>query len=242
MPHLHARGSLLADATTLGGCLLAGAVCLMPVALTGSQTATGVIAGVVLTDGQQPRPVRRAIVTLGGSDDGRGRSVLTDETGRFMFSELPAGRFTLSASKASYITNAYGARRPGRPGTALVLAAGQRLPDLTLTLPRGAVITGSIRDERGELVANVQINALRADQMRTTTGAMPISASAEFLTDDRGVYRIFGLPPGDYVVSATVRVGPGGIGVMSPAQIDSALRELQTARARSGLRLFDIDR
>jgi hypothetical protein len=217
---------------TLVGCLLAGAFCLVPVALTGAQATTGVISGVVVTDGAQPRPVRRAIVTLGGNEAARGRSILTDETGHFAFSDLPAGRFTLSASKASYITHAYGARRPGRPGNTLVLAAGQRLSDLTLTLPRGAVITGAIRDERGELVANVQVNAVPADQMRTTIAPVPMSASAEFLTDDRGVYRIFGLPPGDYVVSAAVRVGPGGMGVMSAAQVDAALRELQLARGR----------
>ncbi len=234
MERLPARPSLLERATTLAGCLLVGAVWLVPVALTGAQANTGIISGVVVTDGAQPTPVRRAIVTLGGNEDARGRSVLTDEAGRFTFSDLPAGRFTVSAAKASYITNAYGARRPGRPGTALVLAAGQRLNDLRLTLPRGAVITGTIRDERGEPVANVQVSAVRADQMRTTIGAVPISASVEFLTDDRGVYRIFGLPPGDYLVSAAVRAGPGGIGVMSPAQVDTALRELQVARGRRG--------
>jgi hypothetical protein len=219
---------------TVGGWLLAGAFCLLPVALGGSQATTGVISGVVVTEGAQRSPVRRAIVTLGGNDSARSRSVLTGETGRFAFSGVPAGRYTLSASKASFVTTAYGARRPGRPGTTLVLADGQQLHDLTLTLPRGAVITGTIRDERGESVANVQVNAVSTSRVRTAVVSLPVSASAEFLTDDRGVYRIFGLPPGDYVISATVRVGPGGMGMMSSAEVDAALRELQLARGRPG--------
>ena len=47
--------------------------------------------------------------------------------GRFAFTSLPEGRFSLSASKPGYISGSYGQRQSGRPGTLIQLADGQRL-------------------------------------------------------------------------------------------------------------------
>jgi len=76
------------------------------VALSAQQAGTGSISGIVTTDGPQPTPVRRALVTLSG-DVARPLGVLTDQDGRFSFSRLPPGRFTLTASKTAFITNTY---------------------------------------------------------------------------------------------------------------------------------------
>ena len=61
---------------------------------------------------------------------------VTNDQGQFAFSALPAGRFTMTASKAGYVDIAYGAKRPGRPGTPIQLAEGQKLEKANITLPK----------------------------------------------------------------------------------------------------------
>ena len=63
------------------------------------------------------------------SDRQVGRTAVTDDDGRFSFVALPAGRYMLYATKQGYVTTAYGAKRPNRPGTALVLADGQHIDE-----------------------------------------------------------------------------------------------------------------
>ena len=77
-------------------------VCLIPL----SAQTSGVISGAVVTDDAQPQPVRRAVVTLTGSALTRDRGAITDDSGRFSFTKLPAGRFTLTVAKPSFITGA----------------------------------------------------------------------------------------------------------------------------------------
>src|SRR5262245_27425736 len=117
-------------------------VALFAVSAVAPQTTTGRLAGRVVTMDAASEPVRNAIVTLSAAELSQSKSTLTDEAGRFAFGNLPAGRFTITASKAAYVTTAYAAKRPGRPGIAIPLAAGQQIGELTVRLARGAVITG----------------------------------------------------------------------------------------------------
>src|ERR1017187_1651543 len=88
------------------------------------------IAGKVVDDQAQPAAVRRAIVTVAGPGLVPSHSAITDDEGRFAIDRLPGGRFTITVSRASFVTSMYGAKRPGRPGTALVVSDGQRLSDV----------------------------------------------------------------------------------------------------------------
>jgi protocatechuate 3,4-dioxygenase beta subunit len=168
-----------------------------------AQNAVGTasIVGSVVVEGSGAA-VRRARVTLTGTELRGTRSALTDDQGRFSFTALPAGRFTMTASKAGYVDNTYGARRAGRPGTQIQLADGQRLDRATIALPRGGVITGVVVDEHGEPAPGTQVRALRY-VMRT--GERSLQQAGQDTTDDRGVYRIYQLQPGDYVVNALPR-------------------------------------
>jgi protocatechuate 3,4-dioxygenase beta subunit len=163
---------------------------------------TGTIVGSVI-GGVTGQPVRRARVNLSGSELRGSRSALTDEQGRFAFSALPAGRFTLSASKPGYLNVTYGQKTPGagRPGTPIQLADGQQL-QVALQLPKGGVITGILLDDQGEPTPFINVRALRW-MMRN--GERTLQQAQSTQTDDRGVYRIHGLPPGDYIVTATPR-------------------------------------
>ena len=166
----------------------------------GPLRGTGVISGVVVSDDADARPVRKARVTCGGLDVS-GHTTMTDDTGRFVFAGLPAGRYTVSASKASWVTMAYGARRPLRPGSAIPLKDAQKI-DIVVRLPRGGVITGLVRDFNKQAAAGATVRALR---YAIVNGERRLDPSGQSVTDDRGMYRIYGLAPGDYVVGASGR-------------------------------------
>lgn len=167
------------------------------------QTAVGTagLSGRVVTAGTGAT-VRRARVTLSAAELRGGRSAITDDEGRFSFALLPAGRYTVTASKAGYVAIAYGATRAGRPGTAVQLTDGQRAERIDLAMPRGSVLTGVVLDEHGEPATNVPVRALRS---AFTAGTRNWQMAGQATTDDRGIYRIFQLQPGDYVVSAVPR-------------------------------------
>ena len=159
---------------------------------------TGSITGVVVTEGSGT-PVRRARVTLSGSELRGGRSTITNDDGEFTFTALPAGRFNMTASKAGYVDIAYGAKRPGRPGTPIQLLESQKLEKANISLPRGSVITGVVVDENGEPSPRTQVRVMRY-VMRT--GERTLQQGGSDQTDDRGIYRIYGLQPGEYLVTA----------------------------------------
>jgi hypothetical protein len=191
-----------------------------------SPAATAEIAGTVVTVEATPRPVRRAIVTVVGAD--QRQSTITTDDGRFRFANLPTGQFSVSATKASYLTTEFGAKRPGRPGTPVSLAAGQQLTGLVLGLSRGAVLSGIVRGEDGEPAAGVQVHVLPAGLL--DSGGPPPTPAAQVTTDDLGIYRAFGLMPGQYLIAATMTVtGPSGqIGVRSTSDVDTLLATLRS--------------
>jgi hypothetical protein len=159
------------------------------------------------------RPISRARVALSGPALPEGRATLTDAEGRFEVAALPGGRYTVTAGKAGFITIAFGQRRPFQPGTPLQVGDGQQVTGLELRLPRGSVITGRIVDENGEPIPGAGVRVLRYQYTQSTRQLVPVGNSQ---TDDRGSYRIWGLNPGEYFVSAvlppvrlTGRGGPG---------------------------------
>jgi uncharacterized protein (DUF2141 family) len=169
------------------------------------------------------QPARRVRVSLSGAEMRGGRTVTTDDSGTFSFAALPAGRYTLSASKSGYVSVSYGQRRPGqgRPGTPIQLADGQKL-QVQLQIPRGGVITGTVLDERGEAIPGTPVRVMR---YVIQSGVRTLQSAGNGTTDDRGVYRVYGLQPGEYVVAATPR--------NTNAPSDVARAELMTTLART---------
>ena len=92
------------------------------------------------------------------------------------------------------------------------MADGQVLDKVTIALPRGGVITGRISDDIGEPIADAQVQLVRYGFMRGGRQPMPVAHTD--WTDDTGAFRLYGLAPGDYYVSAR----PGDRGqMMMPA-------------------------
>ena len=176
--------------------------------------------------------MRRVVVTVAGAGLVPSRSAISDDDGRFAIERLPAGRFTISVTRASFITSAYGAKRPGKPGTPIVLAAGARVTDLVVTIWRGAVIAGVVRTEDGQPAEGLSVRVIAAHQ--TTEPSILTLDNNGVKTNAAGEFRIFGLLPGTYLLCVTPPVLRGAAATaMSEAEMDAALATLRTRATAS---------
>jgi hypothetical protein len=178
------------------------------------QKGTGVIVGTVLTADASAQPIRRATVTVTGSGL-RNRQVVTDANGRFAIPDLPAGNFTVSASKASYIAASHGAKQPGQPGASIALAAGARAV-AEIRMPKGAVIAGTIFDQFGRPRPRVSVVFY---QYRTSGGQRRLTQLGGAMTDDRGNYRAYGLAAGDFIVAAQAEGGASDVRMVTAEEL-----------------------
>ena len=177
----------------------------MPPRDTSQKTGTARIRGrVVAADTGQP--LRKAQVRATAPELRENRMTSTDAEGRFELKELPAGRYNLTAGKGSYVQLQYGQLRPFSPGKPLELRDGETIEKVDFALPRGGVVTGRVVDEYGEPVADVSVALNRYQYVQGRRRLTPSGRIAT--TNDIGEYRLFGLPPGQYYLSATLRTGP----------------------------------
>jgi protocatechuate 3,4-dioxygenase beta subunit len=168
---------------------------------------TGVLKGQVLTAGSGA-PVRRAQVRATSNDARGGGVTSTDAEGRYEIKDLPAGRYSISASKGGFVTGQFGQRRPGDPGTPIDLSDAQTADKVNFVLSRGSVIAGRIVDDGGEPVSGTTVNAMRYQFMAGSRRLVPGGGEGgNDRTDDQGNFRLYGLPPGDYYISANNRNG-----------------------------------
>jgi hypothetical protein len=173
------------------------------------KTGTGRIRGRVVAS-DSGGPIRRAQVRISGSEIAP-KAALTDAEGRFDFRDLPAGRFTLQSSKSGFVSVQYGQMRPFEQGRPIELADKQSLDNADINMPRGSVIAGRIVDEFGDPLPDVSVTAMRQSWTNGRRRMVP-SPGRIAQTNDLGQFRIYGLPPGDYYVSASMR-GATGLGL-----------------------------
>lgn len=167
-------------------------------------TGTAALSGIVLSADIDARPVRRARVTCTAPELIAALTTITDDRGRFTFSRLPGGRYSIGVTRDAWVATAFGARAPARAGSTIPLAEGQHA-DIIVRMMRGAVITGVLLDESGQPAVNTTVHALR--NMIQNGERRFVTFGTTATTDDRGVYRIYGLPPGDFIVGAAGRAG-----------------------------------
>jgi hypothetical protein len=165
---------------------------------------TSIIRGLVTSD--TGTPVRRAQVraNIGGMPGARVTS--TDADGRYELRDLPAGRWSLSASKPGFVTQRFGQRRPFETVTPIELGDGQKMDAANFSLLRGGVINGHVQDDLGDPVANVRVSIQRRQMIEGTRRLIGVGVTDE--TDDTGAFRLYGLAPGEYYVSAILRTIP----------------------------------
>jgi Carboxypeptidase regulatory-like domain len=157
------------------------------------QTPTASIEGAVVQIGTT-QPITKAIVELSG---GGGRSPLVLETnvdGKFAFQNLVPGQYTLKASRGGYLENPR--------GRSISMNAGQAMKDVRVAMVPLGTVSGRVFDSTGEPLVNVSVRALRYSY---DDGKRLLKIITTDTTDDRGEFRLFWLPPGQYYVSAVPR-------------------------------------
>lgn len=205
--------------------------------------ATALVAGQTV-DGVTGAPVANTLIglsqrTSSGTNTPASSAplvlVMADEQGRFVVRDVPQGSFNLLATAPGYIVTNYGQGRPGGPTRTIDITSGERLVQLTVRLWRHAVISGTVTDEAGEPVVGATVRAL----VRRANGAggdVRYGLGAETTTDDRGVYRLATLQPGQFLVSVPETQ------VTVPATIVDTFFQSVTSRGGSAAsgRLLDL--
>lgn len=136
------------------------------------------------------------------------RPTSSDEQGHFALDNLAPGAYILYADLAGYAAapdDSEGREQKYyRPGDTA-----------SIRLVKGGVITGTVTAMTGEPIIGVKVNAARLRDLKgRATAQNSLDLQREFRTDDRGVYRIYGLLPGTYLISVggksilPIRTGP----------------------------------
>ena len=159
---------------------------------------------------------------------------LTNGQGEFVLRGLRQGTVFFTAVKSGFVNATYNQRRPGGSGQGVPLGNGANVRDVQIRMWRHAAIGGMVVDEAGEPAVGVRVQAFAREYV---AGRKHFTRGATAVTDDRGVYRIANLMPGDYTVGivSTVNAIPteimdvfyGANGGGGPEQRASLARELK---------------
>jgi len=201
------------------------------------QSSTPSLQGIVLKTGTV-EPVGKATVELRRSDgtDPRVRSVTTASDGRFSFAAVPPGEYQLQVSRPGYVRATYGERKPGGPGTPIMIPSDTSEIRMMLT-PTG-VITGRISDRLGRPLGNATVQAMRISY---SAGRQSLAEVQSTLTNDLGEYRLFFLTPGRYYVGATPVSSARGIGSGSGTDSIRDFRMQREATRTQAIRTDEVD-
>lgn len=162
------------------------------------QQPSGLVLGVVV-DSLSDKPVPEAVVTIGTN------KVKADAEGRFVFTDLAKGYYSIDVAKPGYLDGAYGRQRPAGPAAMLALGTDERIGNLRIALFRLAAISGQVLDEAGQPVVGAEVQVLAKTWLG---GRLVLVRGDSILSDDRGAYRIGGLGAGEFVVAVTFQSMP----------------------------------
>ncbi len=163
------------------------------------QCQASTLEGVVL-ENRSTRPLARTQVVLHVLDQSymsRNNAAMTDSAGRFSFRGLAPGVYMVSASRAGYADANYGQKRWSGSGSPIVLQSDGKF-FCEIRLKRLGAVSGEVLDENQVGLPGNTVVAYPADREPRVAG----SASS----DDRGVFRISGLPPGRYYIRTSPQV------------------------------------
>ena len=123
---------------------------------------------------------------------------ITDQEGIYRISNVPAGTYDIMVVAPAYVNPelAVGAR-----GKNIIVAEDENVEDINFSLVRGGVITGKITDSDGRPLVQQNVYIFRAADFQQQP-MRQVSPTGSVQTDDRGIYRIFGLAPGRYKISS----------------------------------------
>lgn len=167
------------------------------------KTSDATVSGKITIKG---KPAPGVIVGLWRSQYEPGQSdssfkATTDQDGRYRITDVPAGSYQVASIAPAFVISDINKSW----GQSLIIADGDNIDGIDFDLVKGGVITGRVTDADGHPVIEERLSLLAADYPRSGTSHIPVY----FQTDDRGIYRMFGIRPGRYKVS----IGEENIGI-----------------------------
>jgi protocatechuate 3,4-dioxygenase beta subunit len=179
-----------------------------PLGQTQNQKDAGTVTGTVKRDGK-PAPGITVIATRSPSDLAKSVEQMfsqapsikatTDSAGLYRIEGLAPGKYLITPSASPLISSS------GNSTNEVTVGEGDTVEDVNFSLSLGGVITGKITDSDGRPVIGERISIKALDDKTAPTGPAAVAAimgDRMYATDDRGIYRIFGLKPGKYIVSS----------------------------------------
>lgn len=179
------------------GCLFA--VCLIVNAQNPvKKTQTGSISGKITLKGNGVAGVAVGARAENSNDRRRNAAVtvVTDQQGNYRLSNLMSGQYEVGPAAPQFVVAGY------QPHKRILLSEGENLEGVDFTLIRGGAITGKVTDAEGQPIVEERIEIIGPEG---TKGQMAVQVNHMYqATDDRGVYRIYGLAPGKYKIAAGI--------------------------------------
>ena len=199
----------------------AAAVAQQPDASPAAAAQTWHISGKVI-DARSGQALARCVVEINPTDNrSQSLSLETGDDGRFDFGGVRLGKYELNAAKRGYLTQSY----QEHEGFSTAIAVGPELKsdDLIFNVMPQAIFYGTVSDETGEPIRRAQVHLY---EDRDIDGIRSTQQRQTFSTDDRGMYEIPNIAPGNYFLSVSAQpwYAAGMNGVRAPMQSnDSAL-------------------
>jgi hypothetical protein len=178
-----------------------------------AKVGTATISGRVRLKGE---PARGVMVILQAQNQNVSKAprARTDESGVFNFTGLPAGGYSVFAAAPGYVSPDH--TNFGMRGKTLNLTDGERVENVDLEIKRGGVIAGRVTDSQGRPVIEERVNLSKFDANNRPQASFFYNLNNDmYQTDDRGFYRIYGLPEGRYLVSVGYAESPGSATITS---------------------------
>jgi hypothetical protein len=160
---------------------------------------TGTIKGRVVSDDGQP-VTNATIMALAVTGAPAAKPTRVDAEGKFVFDDLPTAAYVIMATAPGYINQSMSLSPSSQWPRHLIGA------QLKITMIKGGVITGTVTNSKGDPVVGVPVSVSQANELSASMSNLLVLQN-QGETDDRGIYRIYGLLPGQYTVAA----GGGGL-------------------------------
>jgi uncharacterized surface anchored protein len=191
-----------------------------------SQARAGHISGKVV-DARSGQVLARCVVEIEPTENrGQSLSVETGDDGHFDFAGLAKGKYALTAAKRGYLTQSF----QEHDGFSTAIAVGPELnsEDLLFNLTPQAIFYGTVNDDAGEPVRNAQV---RLYQDRNVDGIRSTRQLQTVPVDDRGMYEIANIAPGNYFLSVSAQPWYASAvnNVHTPPQVNDALARVDSA-------------
>jgi protocatechuate 3,4-dioxygenase beta subunit len=193
--------------------LMLGAMLSAGVAQTTPKPGTGIITGRVSLGDKAAANITVALLPMERNTPQRATiaKATTDYEGHYRLMNIPAGRYNVMAIAPAMVGPSEGMY--GESGKTVTIAEGETVEKIDFSLVKGGVITGRVTDADGAPVISERIHLNQADKQAQNRGGRGFFSFNPFMyeTDDRGIYRIYGIPAGRYTVSVGESTEEGSV-------------------------------